>query len=153
MKMLEFNRQLGESLQCQVFNSNGKVNFNCGADYVKTNQIPPNGLPTQETNVRCVSVDGDADRVIYFYIDSEQKFHMLDGDRIATLIADYLISLIRKCGISLNLGIVQTAYANGGSTDYISNILKINVACVSTGVKHLHHKALDYDIGRDFFFY
>lgn len=24
---------------------------------------------------------------------------------------------------------------------------KITVGCVSTGVKHLHHKALDYDIG------
>lgn len=24
---------------------------------------------------------------------------------------------------------------------------KVPVACVPTGVKHLHHKALDYDIG------
>lgn len=147
MKMLEFNRQLGETLQCTVFNSNGKVNFNCGADFVKTNQKAPYGLPTQEPNVRCVSVDGDADRIVYFYIDSSKKFHLLDGDRIATLIADYLIDLIRKCGISLNLGIVQTAYANGGSSDYIKEKLKVNVACVPTGVKHLHHKALEYDIG------
>lgn len=31
--------------------------------------------------------------------------------------------LVSKCGINLKLGIVQTAYANGGSTDYIKNTL------------------------------
>lgn len=49
--------------------------------------------------------------------------------------------------LSFQLGVVQTAYANGGSTDYISNVLQIPIACVSTGVKHLHSKALEFDIG------
>lgn len=35
----------------------------------------------------------------------------------------YLMDLITKCGIDLKLGIVQTAYANGGSTDYIEKEL------------------------------
>lgn len=149
MKMLEFNRQLGGALQCQVFNSNGKINHECGADFVKTSQRPPVGLPTTTVpNTTCVSVDGDADRIIYFYIDSQGTFHLLDGDRIATLIADYLMNLVRECGISLHLGIVQTAYANGASTDFIKSNLKIDVACVPTGVKHLHHKAMEYDIGK-----
>ncbi len=34
---------------------------------------------------RCVAVDGDADRVMYFYNDESGKFCMLDGDKIATL--------------------------------------------------------------------
>jgi phosphoacetylglucosamine mutase len=72
---------------------------------------------------------------------------LLDGDRIATLIADYLMNVVRECGVSLKLGIVQTAYANGASTDYIKNQLNLDVACTQTGVKHLHHKALEYDIG------
>ncbi|KAG5669024.1 hypothetical protein PVAND_016926 [Polypedilum vanderplanki] len=147
LKMHEFNRQLGPSLECQVFNSNGKINHNCGADFVKTNQRAPHGLPEHEPNTRCVSVDGDADRIVYFFTDSDGVFHLLDGDRIATLIADYLMNLVKKCGISLKLGIVQTAYANGASTDYIKQQLKVDVACVPTGVKHLHHKALEYDIG------
>ncbi|XP_070508971.1 phosphoacetylglucosamine mutase [Chironomus tepperi] len=147
LKMFEFNRQLAGTLQCQVFNANGKINHNCGADYVKTSQRPPSGLPEHEPNTRCVSVDGDADRVVYFFIDSNGIFHLLDGDRIATLIADYLMDLVQKCGITLKLGIVQTAYANGASTDYIVDQLKVDVACVPTGVKHLHHKALEYDIG------
>jgi hypothetical protein len=62
--------------------------FQCGADFVKVQQKPPNGLPNDlPPFTRCVSVDGDADRVIYFYVDDNEKFHMLDGDRIATLVA------------------------------------------------------------------
>jgi len=38
-------------------------------------------------------------------------------------------------------------YANGSSTKYINEKLNIPVACTPTGVKHLHHKALDFDIG------
>jgi phosphoacetylglucosamine mutase len=147
MKMMEFSRQLNGFLKCQVFNSNGKINFECGADYVKVGQKPPSGMPIAEPNSRCVSVDGDADRVVYFFIDTVGKFHLLDGDRIAILAAEYLMNLLKKCGISLKLGIVQTAYSNSASTEYIVDHLKVDVACVQTGVKHLHHKALEYDIG------
>lgn len=104
-------------------------------------------MPEVAANTRCCSVDGDADRLVYFFIDENKNFHLLDGDRIATLIADYLMRLVKKCGVSLKLGIVQTAYANGASTDFIKNQLNVDVACTKTGVKHLHHKALEYDIG------
>lgn len=147
LKQLAFNKKLDGYLQCKVFNSNGKINHQCGADFVKSNHLPPIGLPDAPPNTRCVSVDGDADRVVYFFIDENGKFHLLDGDRIATLIADYLMRLVSECGVSLKLGIVQTAYANGASTDYIVKKLKVDVACTPTGVKHLHHKALEYDIG------
>lgn len=33
------------------------------------------------------------------------------------------MDLATKCGINLRMGIVQTAYANGASTDYIVNTL------------------------------
>jgi len=57
------------------------------------------------------------------------------------------MDLVKQAEISLRLGLVQTAYANGASTDYIVDELKFPVSCVPTGVKHLHHKALEYDIG------
>lgn len=44
------------------------------------------------------------------------------------------------------VGIVQTAYANGGSTAYLGK-LRCATAVTPTGVKHLHHAALQYDIG------
>lgn len=42
--------------------------------------------------------------------------------------------------------VVQTAYANGSSTQYLQSH-DIPVVCVSTGVKHLHKRAHDYDVG------
>lgn len=79
---------------------------------------------TPEPNVRCVSIDGDADRIVYFYTDEQKVFHLLDGDRIATLVAQYVKELLDESGISdLSIGIVQTAYANGGSTIYIRDKL------------------------------
>ena len=109
-------------------------------------QQAPSGISAEHTG-RCVSIDGDADRVVYFYHDSDGKFHLLDGDKIATLVAAHLKELITDCGLSLQLGLVQTAYANGSSTIYIQEKLGVPVSCVPTGVKYLHHKALEYDIG------
>lgn len=94
---------------------------------MKTHQSYPTGVP-EEINARCVSVDGDADRVIYYYIDESNKFHLLDGDRIATLIAGYLKEILEETHVELSLGLVQTAYANGASTDYIKNKLVSNIA-------------------------
>ncbi|XP_077263123.1 phosphoglucomutase 3-like protein nst [Temnothorax americanus] len=143
----EFQRSLEGVLNIRLFNDgSGNLNHMCGADYVKVQQALPLNIPS-ETNVRCVSIDGDADRVVYFYIDRANKFHLLDGDRIATLVAAYFKELLETSGLALQLGLVQTAYANGGSTNYISNVLRVPVVCVPTGVKHLHKKALEFDIG------
>ena len=65
------------------------LNLNCGADFVKVQQKSPESLPGTKLR-RCVSFDGDADRVVYYYTergneDEKRIFHLLDGDRIATL--------------------------------------------------------------------
>lgn len=64
--------------------------FQCGADFVKVDQKFPIGLPELKPYTRCVSVDGDADRIIYFFSDENGKCNLLDGDRIATLYARYV---------------------------------------------------------------
>lgn len=119
LKMLSFARKLEPCLEVEVLNKNGKINYNCGADFVKVQQKFPLSFEDVNPGVRCVSVDGDADRVVYFFKNDDGHFVLLDGDRIATLLASYLIDLIRRIGVNLKLGIVQTAYANGASTDYI----------------------------------
>ncbi|CAF4810244.1 unnamed protein product [Pieris macdunnoughi] len=125
----------------------GKLNLNCGADFVKVSQKPPVGVehvPYQ----RVASLDGDGDRIVYYYVDESNNMQLLDGDRIATLLASYVTELLKGCDVTdLRLGLVQTAYANGASTKYITEDLKVPVTCVKTGVKHLHHAALSYDIG------
>ncbi|XP_028612076.1 phosphoacetylglucosamine mutase isoform X3 [Grammomys surdaster] len=96
---------------------------------------------------RCCSFDGDADRIVYYYRDAAGHFHLIDGDKIATLISTFLKELLLEIGESLNMGVVQTAYANGSSTRYLEEVMKVPVYCTKTGVKHLHHKAKEFDIG------
>lgn len=94
-------------------------------------------------------MDGDADRLLYYFLDSGNVFKLLDGDRISALAASFIGELARNAGIAnkLKIGVVQTAYANGSSTEYIEKVLKLPVVCTPTGVKHLHHAALRFDVG------
>lgn len=120
----------------------------CGADFVKTKQrAPPNPKPVP--GARCCSLDGDADRLIYHWLDPDTGFFMLDGDRISSLNASFIGDLVRSAGLAedLRIGVVQTAYANGASTAYIEKHLGLPVVCTPTGVKHLHHVACQFDIG------
>jgi phosphoacetylglucosamine mutase len=120
----------------------------CGADYVKTNQRAP---PSSKTGPgdRCCSLDGDADRVVYYFKDDKSVFRLLDGDRIATLVASFFGDLVRSSGLAdqIKIGVVQTAYANGAATDYVEKNLRLPVTCTPTGVKYLHHAAQKLDIG------
>jgi len=124
------------------------LNVSCGADFVKTQQRAP---PSSKAGPleRCASLDGDADRLVYYYLDKNSTFHLLDGDRIATLAASFLGDLGRASGLAekLSIGVVQTAYANGSSTSYVKEHLKLEVVCTNTGVKYLHHAATRFDIG------
>jgi phosphoacetylglucosamine mutase len=97
---------------------------------------------------RCASLDGDADRIVYYYTD-DTTFHLLDGDKIATLAASFIIDVAKASGLAsqLNIGVVQTAYANGASTQYVTKSLGLPVVCTNTGVKHLHHAAVKFDVG------
>lgn len=127
------------------------LNRGCGADFVKTNQRLPDGISkdTGGSKLYC-SFDGDADRVVFYYLDDDSKFHLLDGDKISTLLAYFIAQLLEesKLGSTLSMGVVQTAYANGSSTEYLQSHLKVPVTCTKTGVKHLHHEAVkNYDIG------
>lgn len=150
LKVKMLAKQLKGTLSLVICNdgSSGKLNEKCGADYVKLYQCAPDGMDINPGD-RCVTFDGDADRVLYFYYDKDHKFHLLDGDRIATLVVGYLKEKLDKTGVVLDrgLGIVQTAYANGNSTSYAESSLGVPVACTKTGVKHVHHKAEEFDIG------
>ncbi|SGZ49236.1 CIC11C00000003109 [Sungouiella intermedia] len=126
-----------------------KLNFDCGADYVKTNQRLPKGVDAVSGKLYG-SFDGDADRLVHYYQDSNGVFKLLDGDKIATLIALFLqrtLAKIDSSKLQLDIAVVQTAYANGSSTKYVEDVLKIPVRCTPTGVKHLHHEAEKYDVG------
>lgn len=130
----------------------GALNSGCGADFVKTNQRLPSGYENDgnlQVGQRMCSFDGDADRIVFYYLrgppSQRDSFRLLDGDKIASLAADYISELVKKADIELEVGCVQTAYANGSSTKYLKQ--RVPITCTPTGVKYLHHAAERYDIG------
>uniref|UniRef100_A0A8C4EMD9 Phosphoacetylglucosamine mutase n=1 Tax=Dicentrarchus labrax TaxID=13489 RepID=A0A8C4EMD9_DICLA len=148
LKVREMESHLKKELHISLFNdgSKGKLNHQCGADFVKVQQNAPTGIKINPGERGC-SFDGDADRIVYYYIDSEGQFHLLDGDKIATLISTFLKELLTQAALDLKIAVVQTAYANGSSTHYLEDTMKVIVRCTKTGVKHLHHAAQEFDIG------
>lgn len=120
---------LGDSLPLILENTSvttpGALNNACGADYVKTTQkLPPSMAAHIKAGQRGCSLDGDADRLMYFHLDERGQFHMLDGDKIAALVAAFIVELVKLAGLEekIKVGVVQTAYANGASTKYLSEV-------------------------------
>ncbi|XP_055728507.1 phosphoacetylglucosamine mutase-like [Salvelinus fontinalis] len=146
LKVCEMETYLKKELQLSLFNDGSKLTSTCLFSFYVCISIDPKGV---EMSVRecCCSYDCDADRVVYYYCDSAGRFHLLDGDKIATLISTYLKELLTQAGLDLQIAVVQTAYANGSSTRYLEDTMKGIVRCTKTGVKHLHHAAQEFDIG------
>lgn len=123
------------------------LNEKCGAEFVQKERRPPLGFEAATfKSRRACSLDGDADRLVYFYWRRDATFRVLDGDKIAALLAGFIGDELKAAGLArYELGVVQTAYANGASTNYLKQRCRVVVA--KTGVKHLHHKALQFDVG------
>ncbi|CAE7093125.1 unnamed protein product [Rhizoctonia solani] len=131
-----------------AIDTEGALNNQAGADYVKTQQrMPPSVAENLKILQRACSFDGDADRLIYYYVNEQRQFRLLDGDKIAALVAGFFADIVKAAGLAgkIEVGIVQTAYANGNSTKYLSS--RLPVKCTPTGVKHLHHAAQRFGIG------
>ncbi|KAL0446331.1 UNVERIFIED_CONTAM: Phosphoacetylglucosamine mutase [Sesamum latifolium] len=111
----------------------GVLNEGVGADYVQKEKVVPRSFSPADAGMRCASLDGDADRLVYFSVlSNSNKINLVDGDKILSLFALFLKE--------------QLAYANGASTDYLKQ-LGLEVVLTPTGVKYLHEKAAESDIG------
>ncbi|KAF3790335.1 Phosphoacetylglucosamine mutase [Nymphaea thermarum] len=125
----------------------GLLNERVGADFVQKEKIAPLGFSPIDVELRCASLDGDADRIVYFHVLPTGHISLVDGDKILSLFAVFIKEQLNLlAGHPVNLGVVQTAYANGASTDYLKR-LGLEVLFTKTGVKYLHERASEYDIG------
>jgi len=148
-------RHLASSAACELRLVNtdvedaAKLNHDCGAEHVQKERKPPAGLP--DTQGLFASFDGDADRIVFFYFDDDGggQLRLLDGDKIACLFAAFVKTQVATLGLvpPPSIGCVQTAYANGASSAFLAALGDVAAPLVKTGVKHLHHKAVDYDVG------
>jgi phosphoacetylglucosamine mutase len=61
---------------------------------------------------------------MYYYVDNaDGATRLLDGDKIASLSAMFIMDLVKAAGVEIKVGVVQTAYANGNSTSYLTKVL------------------------------
>ena len=147
------NASLFDPLKLDAINTgphDGALNLGCGADFVKMQQQAPCGavehLKKAKHSFHYCSWDGDADRIVYYYFDEHKTFHLIDGDKMAALFCVYIKRLLEDAKVECSLGVVQTAYANGSSTQFFRS-LGIEPEFTGTGVKNLHHASKKYDIG------
>jgi phosphoacetylglucosamine mutase len=67
------------------------MHFQCGADFVKIQARVPAGFDDVPANARCASLDGDADRLVYFFpLGFGLRVRLLDGDHISALFATFI---------------------------------------------------------------
>ena len=130
----------------------GVLNHLCGSDFIQKERTLPDSMGGLLAEDFACSIDGDADRLVYFYRDSgnPDSIVLLDGDKIAALVATLLKNLVTKLPGDLSkstIGVVQTAYANGSSTKYLTDKINCEVVVTPTGVKHLHKAAHEFDVG------
>jgi phosphoacetylglucosamine mutase len=129
------------------------LNASCSSDFVCTNKK----LPVLNTSISppfqdqlCASFDGDADRIVFYSCGSD-GLKIFNGDYIAALVLTYL----SKCLTSdqdITIGFVYTGYTNKACLDYVKSLtfpenIRVSYVCTATGVKHLHHEAIKYDVG------
>ncbi|RZB60276.1 Phosphoacetylglucosamine mutase isoform C [Glycine soja] len=169
----DYFEQLSSSFSSE---DGGVLNDGVGADYVQKEKVLPNNFGSKDTGIRgegvcdmcrlgevggvlvcrCVSLDGDADRLVYFIVPpkSSGRIDLVDGDKILSLFALFIreqLSFLNEKEDMKNchqahVGVIQTAYANGASTNYLK-LLGLEVNFTPTGVKYLHEKATEFDIG------
>lgn len=88
------------------------------------------------------------------YENNSEDLKIIEGDHLVCLFAQTLKFLLNKLSKSLQskflsdikIGIVCTAYSNGAFMNYIKNCLNFPLILAKTGVKHLHHKAKNFDL-------
>jgi phosphoacetylglucosamine mutase len=152
----------------------GDVNQGCGAEIVQKERRPPCGVREEEDANRLLcSFDGDGDRIVFhafLHAHSSSSpplqppplaqsppspspsttctWSLIDGDKIASILAVFLCEEMKHANLdkSFSIGLVQTAYANGASRNFMIG-RGLNPVMAKTGVKFLHHKATHFDMG------
>ena len=145
-------RVCGDLLKLEGFNmARENLNNLAGANYLYTQRAIPSGF-TAETarGKRLCSLDGDADRLLYWRVDEKGGLDIMDGDKEMSLAALWVRKQVDELGLAdVTIGAVKTAYANGASTVYAKEN-GIPVAMAKTGVKYLHPLAAANDVGTYF---
>jgi phosphoacetylglucosamine mutase len=118
--------------------TSGPLNEGCGSEHVQKTISPPTwyGNPPIYNKGYCASLDGDADRIVFFSEsssppmstsctaststarnDEEEQFVLLDGDKIACLFCNFMQSqfdTLRESSSNLLSGVITAAWPKLG---------------------------------------
>ncbi|KAK8803482.1 hypothetical protein WA158_001176 [Blastocystis sp. Blastoise] len=146
----EIQAALGDYLKIiPINNHRTNLNYLCGANHLVTKTcLPTECTMEQAAERRSCAFDGDADRIVYF-TSRNGKFVLLDGDKLLSIFAIWCRDQLKNLNLPNTLGVVKTAYANGASTDFVKEH-NMPLVLAKTGVKNLHPKAHQFDIGMYF---
>ena len=97
--------------------------------------MPTGFTPETALGKRCCSLDGDADRLLYWRVDpATMAVDIMDGDKEMSLASLWVMMQIDLRGREgVTMGVVKTAYANGASNLYAKEH-GIPVVLAKTGV-------------------
>ena len=88
-----------------------KLNVDCSSDYVCTNdKLPHTPIFLKDLPYLRASLDGDADRIVFYYTD-HKRLNILNGDYIAALILTYLSTIVQETD-ELQIAYVYTGYTS-----------------------------------------
>jgi phosphoacetylglucosamine mutase len=148
LKLQELNDTVDGALGFEILNdSDGVLNLNCGADFIKTSRRAPvfrklDGYTPAPSEI-FASFDGDADRLLFF--SGLTGTQVLDGDAQAVFLAHYIKPLLGQVAPKLSIGVVFSYYSNNAAIDALGQSFKIAVA--QTGVKNFVSAARNFDVG------
>lgn len=143
------SKGLGEFISLQIINDTNcsplLLNENCGAEFVHKMEKLPENMPDCKYGL---SLDGDADRIIYFFQNDQGKVQIIDGDKMIALLAQGVSHIIREVfhiQDHLDFVSVNTQYSDFGLVDYLKK-LDIDTKTTPTGVKFTHMESVKHDI-------
>ncbi len=92
-----------------------RLNDGVGAEHAQKERLPPAGFAhPADAGLRCASLDGDADRLVYHYFGANGTWNLIDGDKIACLAASFIARLLADAGLAVT---GEATHAEHGSSE------------------------------------
>lgn len=143
-----YNQYMKDFFKVKFINTSDveHLNAGCGAEHVHKEAKLPAHFPV-ETSVEGLSLDGDADRLVYFR-NLDGQCIRIDGDKQSALLTLGVHKLMKEFfpKVEFTFGVVMTPYSNFGLVNLLKSN-KIPFHVTPTGVKYTHRKAGEFDIG------
>ncbi|RJP56377.1 MAG: hypothetical protein C4541_12475 [Candidatus Auribacter fodinae] len=140
------------SIQMNLVNTEGVINEEKGAEFIhkELGKELAAGKPAPEwiqnlVGVDVGTIDGDADRNLFFRLNQDGSLQVVDGDKFAALKAMVLQKYMGILGLDqqFNVGVAQTVLANLGSKGFFER-RGIEVMETAVGDKYVRQAALDW---------